>query len=226
MNDTEDLLRDAMREYTDGLRLGPVAGAAALVGARRRTRRARVTGATVGGLALVLVAMVGWAGFGSRGDESVGPAAGSSKVTFTAPSPLPSDPPAALLGVSLPDPAPGFPVRISQPTRPILTKDFGTSFWSRTWVLGLTRRNFADASVIVGDIRADGLSTPSTIQGDKVQRTTSVQGHPAFLTHHKQDGPVDILYFASGRFTVMITGGKNTTPDELISLGNALTGLQ
>src|SRR4051794_11824634 len=193
MSRTEDLLRVAMREHSEGLRLGPVVGAQALDGSRRRTRRARTAGAALAGLTIVLVAVVSWAGIGSWGADSVGPAAGASKVTFEAPSPLPSSPPASLLAVGLPDPAPGFPIVTGRPRTPILTWDFGTTFWSRTWLLGRTSRTYVDASVIVGDVRADGLTAPSSIQGDRVQRTTSVQGYPAFLVHHKQDGPVNVL---------------------------------
>lgn len=115
--------------------------------------------------------------------------------------------------------------RITTTTSHSAEADFGTTFWSRSFVLG-AKSDYADASIVLGDITVDGVGPHARIQGDKVKLTTLAQSHPAYLVHHTKDGNENILYFSSGRFTVMIAGQSGTSVDQLVALGNALTGLR
>jgi hypothetical protein len=148
MNDLPDVLRTAMTEHSDGLMLRPGAAREALDSAAsaRRTHVALGAGATavlVGGTAAAVV----WldAQPGSASGRPVSPANSGratihqeAHLTWTHPKLLPgadgASPDPALLAVSLPDPAPGFPVRRAEATTSLTSLPNGT-YWTDAFLL-------------------------------------------------------------------------------------------
>jgi hypothetical protein len=145
---------------------------------------------------------------------------------------------AAITAVSLPDPAPGFPLR--RETDGVHPTGFGpgSTFWTATFLLGVTPPDLstptpgvvtgtptaAEATVLVIDGHPFDLSAPTRIDDVPVAGTTQVQGQTALVT--KSCDQTD-LYFSTGRFQVLIAGFPGSTDVEtLVTLGNAIHGLQ
>jgi hypothetical protein len=248
MSDVQELLREAMRDHTDGLTVAPTTVPAALRTVRRsqRTRLVMTTGAAavvVGGAAATIVATHNP---GSAPRQRVVPAASGTAAPSpdTAPpstrlrivrhgAPAGAIPSEALRHVSLPDPAPGFPMRVPDPKDMIAYSGFGAGssadYWSTLFKVEQTPAKGGvptgpEASVIVID--GPVSATPDShnqIDGLPVIGHRTVSGRPAYVT---QDGAATILTFDTGRFTVDITGDFGATVDQLVALGAALTGLQ
>jgi hypothetical protein len=249
MSDVEEMLREAMRDHTDGLTVAPTTVPAALRTVRRsqRTRLVMTTGAAVvvaGGAAATIIVTHNPSGSAPR--QRVVPAASgtvSSSPDAAPPStrlrivrhgaPAGAVPSEALQHVSLPDPAPGFPMRDTYPKGEIAYSSFGNDrradYWSALFRVeqtaakgGVPTGPEASVTVIDGPVPA----TPDShnqIDGLPVIGHRTVSGRPAYLIH---DGAATILNIDTGRFTVKITGDFGATVDELVALGAALHGLQ
>jgi hypothetical protein len=138
--------------------------------------------------------------------------------------------PADLAAVSLPDPAPGFPLRRSTDQGPEPTGVTGGTFWTQAFLVGKTPdrvigrdadgrpNSFAptgpEATVLVIDGAA---TTDGTVVGH-----TQVGGRPATFVHYEGENG---LSFHAGRFVVQVWGFGGVTNDELVALAGALHGL-
>lgn len=152
-------------------------------------------------------------------------------------------PPAALAAVSLPDPAPGFPIRRFPDDVSLTT--FGASpaaQWVATFGLGLHPEvairdtsgkvvggapGGPEVTIMVGSFDLPPLTSAGTIEGHVVVSSPLVAGVTGHVTTYAEKGtPVSELYFSSGLFTVEVIGFGGVTTDQLVALGNALSGLQ
>ena len=143
-------------------------------------------------------------------------------------------PPADLAAVALANPAPGFPVRrwkddVSQepPTRWVA--EFGLAVrpeLTSTPTPGQTSGtpNGPEVTIFVG-----AYTTPVHLSGlnrRPVAGSPTVAGVTGHLAEYTEKGATfSVLYFSTGKFTVEIIGSGVTT-SQLVTLGEALTGLQ
>jgi hypothetical protein len=149
------------------------------------------------------------------------------------------DPRAGLDDVTLPDPAPGFPVRRA-PDNVELTDVAGRSSWVKSFLLAArpeTREtdaagnvsgtpNGAEVTMLVGDFPMPP-TRDGTIEGHRVVATPSVAGVTGQVTSWDEKGAaISELYFQKGGFTVEVIGFRDVTTGQLVDLGEALTGLQ
>lgn len=216
----------------------------------RRGRRARARRQVlVGGTAVIGAGVVALAGGTLLHDaDGAGPttASGSGNPTASVASlsPAPSDSQpngiqAALQAVKLPDPAPGFPYR-RQPDKVALTQIGRETYWVRSFLLSETPTvTSTDASGNVthaGPALAQATIQVGTFpipQPDKVviggQTASShppVAGVTGTAITQQRDGVGEVdLYFAVGGLNVQIVGTGGATLDQLVALGDALTGL-
>lgn len=144
---------------------------------------------------------------------------------------------AQIKAVTLPDPAPGYPLRRAPDSVGLTGFGPGATYWSATFLLAVTTGATTslgagvsevdptgpEATVIVADGRPYDLSSPTSIQSVPVVKTLTVQGHPAYLTEACDQTD---LYLSTGRFQVLVAGSGGTTVNKLVALENALTGLQ
>jgi hypothetical protein len=151
------------------------------------------------------------------------------------------EPPSAVAAVSLPDPAPGFPLRrwdddVEQAT----IGAGGAPAWVATFGLGVrpdipTRDSSgrviggtpdgSQVTILVGDFELPALSG-LTIEGNEVVARPAVAGTSGYVTRYTEKGTVmSTLYFSSGHLSVEIFGYDNVSTNQLVALGNALTGL-
>jgi hypothetical protein len=144
---------------------------------------------------------------------------------------------AQIKAVTLPDPAPGYPLRREPDSVAMNSFDSNVNYWSAVFLLGVTPGATAslgagavevdptgpEATVIVADGHPFDLSSPTSIGGVPVASTLTVQGHPAYLTEACDQTD---LYLSTGRFQVEVAGFGGTTITKLVALENALTGLQ
>lgn len=200
--------------------------AAAGAGLLRPERTAGTDHATVGTLAAAVNAA-------STQPTVPGPTTASGTPAQPQPGGAPS---AALTAVSLPDPAPGFPLR-RFPDATARTTALDGAYWAHDFLLGRTPPDCQplppagdgsctptgpEATVIVlgraKDIRpgADGRLYGASVTGRR-----TVDNHTAYVT---QDGGPALL-FATGQFTVIVAGSAGTTVNELVTLADALHGL-
>ena len=224
-------------------------------GRRVRARRRVVAGTTtlvgVGVVAFGSIALAGTLPWGGQSPSVVGPAAGGAS-TSTRPVPSgpttsmpPSDreaPPVGLADVSLPDPAPGFPIRRVEDKLTQTSFGPGRLHWVQTFLLarkpatvttdanGNTSGgvpNGPEVTVFVGDFPAAKTSPGGTIKGRTVVASPTVAGVTGHVTAYTEKGtPVKTLYFSGGGFNVEVIGFGGVTTRELVDLGNAITGLR
>ena len=230
-------------------------------GRRVRARRRAVAGTTtlvgVGVVAFGSIALAGTLPGGGQSTSVVGPAGGDTPVTApsdasTSTPPTPSAPttstppsnqeapPVGLADVSLPDPAPGFPIRRVEDKLTPTSFGPGKLYWVQTFLLA--RRpatvttdangntsgvpNGPEVTVFVGDFPAAKTSPGGTIKGRKVVASPTVAGVTGHVTAYTEKGtPVKTLYFSGGGFNVEVIGFGGVTTRELVDLGNAITGL-
>lgn len=219
-------------------------------GRRRRALLVARTSATVG-VASVVVAAVGALAAGTfggapavpvtAGDSGAATASDSPAATDATPTALPSPVPTAspsskseglslpppdpqLQRVKLADPAPGFPIR-RLPDAVALTGGLPGTNADRYVATFLVQDNDGrQATVMVGAFpmpATSGIPVIGASPGPITDRPT-VLGYPAYVT---SDGQQTILYFSTGTYTVMATGGVGVTADQLITLSYGLSGL-
>lgn len=163
-----------------------------------------------------------------------GPVAGSGAPS--AGEPAAGSASAAIGGVRLPDPAPGFSLRRGTDSVDPTGIGDGT-YWTATFLVaekpGLTSTpapgivevepTGPEATVLVSDGHPFALSSsPSEIDGIPVTGTVTVHGYRGYVT--RTCDQTDI-YFTSGRFDVLLAG-FGTNDAQLVALGNAIEGLQ
>jgi hypothetical protein len=146
------------------------------------------------------------------------------------------------MAVSLPDPAPGFPVRRwSDPRRISPTLLGGASAWTRTWGLAVTPyRQVTDAAgrvsevptgpevtLIVGYFALPAQGVGPSGEREKLVREVDVAGSRGWVTTSSDKGSaVRSLYVGVGDLSVWISGIDGVTTAQLVALGDALTGLR
>ncbi|MCU0263841.1 MAG: hypothetical protein MUF09_09250 [Candidatus Nanopelagicales bacterium] len=150
----------------------------------------------------------------------------------------PGDAGVALAAVSLPDPAPGFPHRLMPDLDPRLVTVDGQQGWVRQFSLAVRPETTAtDASGVVSG-QANGPEAVVAVSTVPLRESDGqIDGHPIVARPPVADttgsqveytvGNASVvgLSFEKGGFTVAITGIEGATADQLIALGNALTGL-
>lgn len=146
----------------------------------------------------------------------------------------------ALRSVQLPDPAPGFPLRRSPDGMPrqMSLDGSGPAYWIRSFALAAKPEvTTTDASgnvggkptgpeitLLVGTFPAQ--PDPSRVPGQKITSHPKVAGISGTAMSGQEKGvPTVTLYYSSGQFSVQIYGSGGATVDQLVALGNALTGL-
>jgi hypothetical protein len=148
-------------------------------------------------------------------------------------------PPADLAAVSLPNPAPGFPLRRwADDVSPETSGPGKPDRWVATFGLAVqpeptsTRTpgmpsgvpNGPEVTIFVG-----AYSTPVHLSGlgsRALAGAPTVAGVTGHLAEYTEKGTTfSVLYFTTGKFTTEIIG-NNVTTEQLIALGDALTGLQ
>jgi hypothetical protein len=239
--------------------------AAVHLGRRLRARRRTATGAALLGVGAALTAsVVVLSGLGApaTGGSAVGAAGGGEasaapmeELTPPTPSEEPSslvieaDPGqlsaaarARLMAVSLPDPAPGFPVRRwADPQRitPELLADGGS--WTRVW--GLAETPYREDTSADGQVtevptgpeitlRVGYFPMPRHGQGDGIYASerfvedVDVAGGRGWITTTTDDGTrVRSLYLDTGELSVVIVGMGGVSTAQLVALGDSLRGL-
>jgi hypothetical protein len=225
--------------------------------ARRRTAVGAVVMATAGAVAASVLLVSGLGTTSAAGDLRVGPAGGGGSASAVpAPSVEPStievdlDPGALtaaqrarLMAVSLPDPAPGFPVRRwADPERISPTLGIGeASAWTRNWGLAVTPyRQVTGSDGQVSEVPTGPEVTltvgyfplPAHGKGlsggrERLVADVDVAGGRGWVTTGSDKGsPTRHLYVAVGDLSVWIDGIDGVSTAELVALGNALRGLR
>ena len=134
----------------------------------------------------------------------------------------PPDP--QLQHVTLADPAPGFPIRRAPDTVALTSGLPGTNDARYGATFLVASPDGRQATVMVGAFpmpATSGIPVIGASPGPITDRPT-VLGYSAYVTH---DGQQTILYFSTGTYTVMVTGGVGVTADQLITLCYGLSGL-
>jgi hypothetical protein len=255
MSPIDELLHDAMVEHAHSITMPAGSAALALRGARRRTFAGRALATAAATVTLGTAGAI-WVGstHPDSGTEagSARPLIITAAPSTDATSRInPTGPvPAGLAAVALPDPAPAFSVRrLPDGVRPTSVASLSgtTAQWVATFVLA-TPDAGSGAGVYVGTyasplsddqntVATPGFVTtgyvidgkPAALYGadsnepatEPVLETRTVQGHVGyvFATNYAHG-----LFFSSGRFSVTIVGDCST--DQLVAVGDALTGLQ
>ena len=122
------------------------------------------------------------------------------------------------------DPAPGFPIRRAPDTVALTSGLPGTNDPRYVAAFLVASQDGHQATVMVGAFpmpATSGIPVIGASPGPITDRPT-VLGYPAYVTH---DGQQTILYFSTGTYTVMVTGGAGVTADQLITLCYGLSGL-
>ena len=206
----------------------------------------------VGVAAVGSTALVGSPGTVTPGQSGLATAADPGVIVASATAPVvspvpttsltPADmptPPAALAAVKLADPAPGFPVRRwkdgigpeqTGPGTPIhWVADFGLAVKPEIMTTSSSGGvsggpNGPEVTMFVGT-----YTTPLHLSGlsaHPISGSPTVAGVTGHLAQYTEKGTTfTVLYFSTGQFTVEIIG-SHVTPDQLVALGDALTGLQ
>ena len=223
-------------------------------GRRVRARRRASVGASallgVGAVALASVALASTVpsvgGTSAAGPASSSSAAGPALSASSSPAAEPTGgptpwgaPPADLAAVSLPDPAPDFPVRLfPDSVQPESSGAGNQSRWVSIFRLAASPERTSTPSPGVVVSHATGpevtmfvgaYSKPVHLSGLKSQSlagSPEVAGVVGHLAEYTEKGTTfRCLYFTTGKFTVEIIGADVTTA-QFVALGNALTGLQ
>jgi hypothetical protein len=231
-----------------------------------RARRRTATGAALLGVGAALTAsVVVLSGLGApaTGGSPVGAAGGgevSAAPTEEPTSPSPVDEPssasitldpgelsaaarARLMAVSLPDPAPGFPVRRWADPQRITPEGSGdgTASWTRVW--GLAERPYRQETSADGQVtevptgpevtlRVGYFPMPRHGQGQGFYATETfvedvdVAGGRGWITTTSDKGTrVRSLYLDAGDLSVVIVGMGGVSTAQLVALGDSLRGL-
>lgn len=213
-------------------------------GHRARARRRAAAGATaVVGAGVVVLAGTTLAGnldgtTTPRVTTAAGPSATVSPSASPTPTPM-SSIEVALTAVTLPDPAPGFPYRRLPDGGPRLMIEGGAEYSARAFLLGAKpEKTSTDSSGNVGGTPTGPevtvmVGTFPIMQPEKVVIAgRKASSHPQVagvvgtaITDQEKGVPRVTLVFKSGPFNVKIIGTGGVTTEQLVALGNALTGL-
>jgi hypothetical protein len=264
MNDLSELLHTAMTEHTEGLGLRRDAARTALDAATRARRVHVVFGA---GATAVLIG--GTAAAVAFVDASSPSGSGRSKISVLnserathrqAPNATLSypkvnrgsggpGPDAALRNVSLPDPAPGFPVRRAEDSLAMTASQTGT-YWTDSFLVAANpptctavpleststtspsgvgnptgtqcTPNGAEATVLVTQGPESTAPGPNgQIEGVPVSQIVTVDGQLGYITNVNSQLE---LYFGVGTFAIQVSGDDTKVAD-LVTLADSLHGL-
>jgi hypothetical protein len=264
MNDLAELLHTAMTEHSEGLALRPDAARTALDSAARSRRVHVVLGAgatavLVGGTAAAVTLLDAQSPAGSArskisvldsGHATPQPDTPATlvhpKVTRGSDGPGPD---VALRTVSLPDPAPGFPVQRAEATVARTVLPNGT-YWTDAFLVAANpptcttvqlqptsnppggrpetptgtscTPNGAEATVLVTEgAEPTAPDSNDEIEGVPVTQTVSVNGQPGYVTESSSQTE---LYYGDGQFAIQVSG-EDTTVADLVTLAESLHGL-
>jgi len=151
----------------------------------------------------------------------------SSLATRTTAGSLPAS---AFAKVTLPDPAPGFPLRLSPDTQSVIVQMPNREgrqgkVFSVAVVPNTDGPNGPEVTMFVSNFPMPGDG--ATIDGHKIVETPTVAGVKGQLIRYQDQGSeVTKLYFVTGMFSVDMTGTGGATTAQMVALGDALTGLQ
>lgn len=256
MTGLEQLLHDAMTEHAEtvsALRPGAARDAVRRASRVRHLHQAAAATATVAvvGAGAGVIGTLGQMTHGVPGASTVssfGSAATAASSRPMAPSPSPTTgvedhtpigkPSAELVTVTLPDPAPGFPLRRHSDGTARASGADGHVYWTRLFLLGRTLPT--SRTLPGGAIEETPTGPEATVQvidgpapaspdahgrigNQPVIGSRTVDGHAGYLT---QDSGTTKLYFSTGRFSVTVGGSNGTTADELVTLAEAIQGLR
>lgn len=171
------------------------------------------------------------------GPTPTGPTGGRTTPSGEAPAPTR----AGLRQVSLPDPAPGFPVRRAPDSveRMAVGPTPGES-WVKTFLLAAAPAvettdaagnvsgtpTGPEATVFVGGMPEARPGADGMIAGRPVVARPTVAGVTGYVTAGGEKGtPVSTLYFTRGLLSVEVIGFGDVPVRRLVDLGDALTGL-
>lgn len=210
----------------------------------RRRRRARVSGSAATTLVLIgFAALLAPALY--RGSQTQTPVAVSSASSQGSPTGFPYGgaaqvhslpnanyaPPADLVAVRLPDPAPGFPYRVQPDGMYAMTVGAGTACYGSQFAVSTARPGMSgsSATVLVTNCAPPAIAE-GAVEGHPIVAHRAVAGADGVLTEYTSDtagstNPNRVLYFTTGHFTTRIEG-TGLTEQQLIDLGDALTGLR
>lgn len=154
-------------------------------------------------------------------------------------------PPASALQIGLPNPAPGFPVRMEKDGVAKLTDPVtGVTCWARLFSVTKTAPTEKPAggdmtgsstvptgpqvTVTVSQATSDPVSADGTVDGDPVVDRPQVAGVTSVLTRHFDSGDGSVwwqLRFDKGGYSVVMTASETVTVQELRTLADAISGL-
>jgi hypothetical protein len=149
------------------------------------------------------------------------------------------------MAVRLPDPAPGFAHRREPDSVGFLgfggalprhwVAEFGLSENIQSWSTPSRIGNYSvstststgpEATVFVSDAKEPVFLHGGKVHPRELPGTVPVAGVTGHLAEYTEMCATStVLYFSTGNFTVEVIGHGATT-DQLVALGNALTGLQ
>ena len=197
--------------------------------ARRRAAASAGTLLVTGVVALGAVALTGIVP-GVRQDPSVvAPVSAISLLPdgrAKAPQPSGDQAPAALADVTVPDPAPGFPVRRDKDWTGHMQDARGHSYWVNTYLLA-DRSGWDHVTLVVGYTPTAVVAPDQTVADHPVIASPMVAGVTGHVTRFEEKGtPITTLYFNAGDMNVMVSGVNHVTIEELVELGNSVDGLR
>jgi hypothetical protein len=206
-------------------------------GRRARARRRATVGATtvVGAGVVVLAGATLSSNIGSPAAPSVTTGGGPSATLSPTITPKPihsASTKEALSAVTLQDPAPGFPYRHGPDEEPHLSSVYGSPgpYLVRLFRVGTEPAQKSMSSAGVGGsevvVLVGDFPLPSTYgAGQTVFAHPEVAGVTGTAITGREKGRTFVqLFFKSGRFSADLVGWGVTT-EQLVAVGNALTGL-
>lgn len=216
-------LREELESLTDSLTIPDGLAIAATAAGRKRlvARRRRA--------AIVAVAAVVMLGTGVGlwptlvDSDTAPPAAGSPTAEQT------------VAGVSLPDPAPGFPFRLRPDSRPRQIVVDGVPVWTRSFSVATRPEATApdgsgfaqgpEAAIEVGTFPLPVNSGQAN--GHPITDRVVIAGTVGYVTTFEENGgsTVTALYFRAGSVSVAIVGLNDAATEQLVGLGSSLAGL-
>ena len=182
------------------------------------------------------------------------PGGGTTSTTVTATSgkpanimgggkPIPSEPakPAGLDDISLPNPAPGFPLRRDPDSSFVQSGSDGTDSleWTRFFAVETSAPHVEqlgcgaygstptgpEATIMVVP-RFAGDTAGQKVEGSfPVTSTVTARGTTAYVSHQSDKEAYDILQVSTDKWTVIVTGDWGTTVPEMVTLANALQNI-
>lgn len=134
-------------------------------------------------------------------------------------------PPPALADVTVPNPAPGFPVRRDEDWTGHMEDERGRSYWVNTYLLA-DRSGWNQVTLVVGYTPTAIVKPDGTIADHRVIAAPRVAGVTGHVTRFEEKGvPITTLYFNGGDMNVIVSGSNDVTIDNLVELGNSVTGV-